>query len=162
MLERLLATERTQVGVIPLDPRRWLEANPAAATSRMWSPLVATHRPTSAPVADLQSRLAAAPREARAGIVLGLVRAHVARVLQLPEAKLDPDAPFTSLGMDSLTGLELRNRLGAELQLQLPATLIFQHTTIGAVAEFALGALLRAAVAFDAGGEATDEEEGTL
>jgi acyl transferase domain-containing protein len=162
-LERLLATDRTQVGVIPLDPRRWVEANPAAATSRMWSALVAAHGPARAQGADLQSRLAAAPPEARAAIVRDIIRAQVARVLQIPEAKLDPDVAFTSLGMDSLTGLELRNRLGAELRLQLPGTLIFQHPTIAAVTDFALGALVRAAVTFDGGGDgAPDEEEGTL
>ena len=161
-LERLLASDRAQVGVIPLDARKWAEANPAVLSSRMWSPLVAGQRAGGAPGSELAARLAAAAPDERRAIVLGVVRAQVARVLQLPEARVDVEVEFASLGMDSLTGLELRNRLGAELHMQLPATLIFQHPTIAAVADFAVVSLARAAIAFEAGGDAGDEEEGTL
>jgi acyl carrier protein len=162
-IERLLAAGRTQVGVIALDATRWRAASPAALASPMWSALVPA---SDAPVTTnaLAAQLAAAPAAARPDLVLAAVRGEVARVLQLAEAALDPDAELMRLGMDSLTGLELRNRLAAALAMPLPATLIFQHRTIRAIADHAVRALARAALAFEitAPIEAADEEEGTL
>src|SRR5205814_537812 len=88
--------------------------------------------------------------EDRMAAIRDVVREQAARVLRIAEAKLDADVSFTRLGMDSLTGLELRNRLGEALQLQLPATLIFQHTTIAAVADYLVDAFLRAKLSFAA------------
>jgi aryl carrier-like protein len=159
-VERLLAAGRTQVGVIALDARQWRAASPTV--SAMWSALIP---PTDEPTNALAGTLAAASPEDRPGLVLAAVRGEVARVLQIAEAALDPDAELMRLGMDSLTGLELRNRLAAVLGMALPATLIFQHRTIRAIADHAVRALLRSALTFEvtrASSADADEEEGTL
>jgi len=48
---------------------------------------------------------------------------------------IDARRPFRDMGVDSLTAVELRNRLAAETGLQLPPTLIFDQPTIDQIAE---------------------------
>ncbi|ONM49975.1 type I polyketide synthase, partial [Nocardia donostiensis] len=62
--------------------------------------------------------------------VLDAVRTEVAFVLghSGPEA-IDPDRSFADLGFDSITALEVRNRLAAVTGLTLPATLVFDYPT---------------------------------
>jgi polyketide synthase 12 len=81
-------------------------------------------------------RLAAAPESERAAIALELVLGHVAGVLRHgADEVIDPQRPFKDLGFDSLSAVELRNRLGQATGLRLPATLIYDYTSPAAVAE---------------------------
>jgi polyketide synthase 1/15 len=62
---------------------------------------------------------------------------HAAAVMGHPAPEeIDPDTAFQNLGFDSLTGVELRNHIKTATGLTLPPTLIFDHPTPTAVADY--------------------------
>ncbi|MEN3615924.1 alpha/beta fold hydrolase, partial [Plantactinospora sp. ZYX-F-223] len=98
------------------------------------------HRPRKAAVTGdgqtLADQLAGLDDGERRERLLRVVRSDVAAVLGHRDAEdVDADAPFGSLGFDSLTAVELRNRLGARTGRVFPATLTFDHPTPAALAE---------------------------
>ncbi|MGW4500212.1 type I polyketide synthase [Micromonospora sp. NPDC004336] len=87
-------------------------------------------------------RLAGTPEAERGRLVEELIKAQVVEVLGYPPATVVPSAQtFTGLGFDSLTAVELRNRLTAATGIRLPASLIFDCPTPAALADFLLADL---------------------
>ncbi|MEV0098954.1 SDR family NAD(P)-dependent oxidoreductase, partial [Nocardia sp. NPDC050789] len=87
-------------------------------------------------VDTLAARLAEAGSDRSADLTLATVRAQVATVLGHDSGdSIDAETPFRELGLDSLGGVELRNRLGKATGLSLPSTLVFDYPTPAAVAK---------------------------
>lgn len=86
---------------------------------------------TEAEPASWNHTLAEVPEEERFAVLTELLRAEVAAVLGFPDsASLPLDKDFTELGFDSLTVLQLRNRIGAVTGLRLSPTTVFDHPTL--------------------------------
>ncbi len=98
----------------------------------------------------LLPRLSQLTESERMQAVLDLVRKEVAAVLRLPGASaIKPEQPYRELGLDSLTAVEIRNRLGGLLGVRLPATLLFDYPSSRALAEHILRGHLRLPTAAD-------------
>ncbi|MGK5728285.1 SDR family NAD(P)-dependent oxidoreductase [Streptomyces sp. URMC 124] len=117
--------------------RRTAHAAPAHA-----APVTAEAGTPQPGAAALPQRLAElSPAESRK-LLLETVCGHVADVLGHARADaVDPERGFGELGVDSLSALELRNRIGADTGLRLSATLTFDYPTPAAIAEHLFGEL---------------------
>jgi NAD(P)-dependent dehydrogenase (short-subunit alcohol dehydrogenase family) len=140
------------LAVTPLDRRALRAQASAGVMPPMLRGLVrAPARPTD-DGASLARRLAGVPEEERGRVVLDLVREHAAAVLDHRSGDaVDPDLAFKDMGLDSLTAVELRNRLAGATGVRLVSTLVFDHPTPAAIAAYIRGQL-------DDGGDALGRE----
>jgi acyl transferase domain-containing protein/NADP-dependent 3-hydroxy acid dehydrogenase YdfG/acyl carrier protein len=100
----------------------------------------ATISPTSG--AALTNRLTGLSDTEQHTALLEFVLGHLATVLgHTSSASIPAERGFLDLGLDSLTAVELRNRLSAATGLRLPTTLIFDHPNASAVAGYLRTAL---------------------
>ena len=85
----------------------------------------------------LAHRLHGLPEPEQQAVLLDLVRSHIATVLGNTTAEaIDPDKAFQELGFDSLTAVEMRNRLKTATGLALSPTLIFDYPTPNGLAKY--------------------------
>ncbi|WP_399142309.1 type I polyketide synthase [Streptomyces sp. NBUA17] len=144
-LGRSLAADETYVAVADVDWRRFHTAFTALRPSPLLREVPEIREITAETTAaegpgsgeeSLAGQLAALSEEERARRLLDLVGAHVAAVLGHARGDVATDRAFQLLGLDSVTGVELRNRLGAATGLTLPATTVFDHPTPVALAHY--------------------------
>ena len=110
----------------PAERRRFAAVPPARETLA-----VAT---TSARVGIAERLAAVVGERQREDAMLDFVRGEVAAVLRTSVDRVEPGKALKALGIDSLTALELRNRLEQATALRLSGTLVFSYPTASAVA----------------------------
>ncbi|MFF4371362.1 type I polyketide synthase [Streptomyces sp. NPDC001594] len=129
--------------------RHWLPGTPAAparGAETAQAPASPPAPAVAAPAHPLRDRLAPLAPAERVRELTELVRAHAAALLEYAGPhRIDPAHSFKSLGLDSLTAVELRGSLAAETGLALPATLLFDHPTSAAVGRHLADELFAAA-----------------
>ncbi|MBP8539202.1 SDR family NAD(P)-dependent oxidoreductase, partial [Streptomyces sp. MK37H] len=147
-LEAALADDETALVIADIDWDRFAHAYTAARPSHLLDEIPEARRAlgavegagagapgggvgTGGTVAALRDRLADAKPEERERRLLEAVRGQVAAVLGHDSAEaVGTRRPFLELGLDSVTAVELRNRLGSVTGLRLPATVIFDFPTV--------------------------------
>ncbi|MBN9792663.1 polyketide synthase [Pseudonocardia sp. TMWB2A] len=139
LFDRALAGDAPTLVPIRLDLAAVRASGEVPALLRELAPRRATVPRTE----GLAGRIAGLPEKERAAAVLDEVRTHVADVLGHGAATaVDAARAFKDLGFDSLTGVELRNRLTASTGVRLPATVVFDHPTPEALAAHLLTELV--------------------
>uniref|UniRef100_UPI0025B13DA2 type I polyketide synthase n=1 Tax=Amycolatopsis solani TaxID=3028615 RepID=UPI0025B13DA2 len=129
-----LATGEPVVVPVQLDLRvRGDHGVPPVLRGLVRAPL----RRTAAVDTSVRGQLSGLAPEERDRVLLTLVRAQAAAVLgHAGPGAVEPGRGFLDLGFDSLTAVELRNRLQAATGARLPAPLVFDHPTATALARF--------------------------
>ncbi|MFD7880733.1 beta-ketoacyl synthase N-terminal-like domain-containing protein, partial [Streptomyces sp. NPDC059766] len=144
LFDAALASDRAAVAPLRLD-LGGLQGTVPPVLRGLRGPVRGTARRAArtAPKGSLGERLAGLPEAEREQVVLDLVRTEVAAVLGHASAQaVQPEHAFQDAGFDSLTSVELRNRLNAATGLRLPATLVFDHPTPVALSRFLLAETL--------------------
>ncbi|MFI7505136.1 SDR family NAD(P)-dependent oxidoreductase, partial [Streptomyces sp. NPDC049687] len=154
LFDAALAGEAPVAVPVRLDLRGLRAADPAMVPPLLRRLVPATRRNAATGTTvdnPLAGRLAGLAEKERAAALLDLVRAQVAEVLGHSSAdSIVPERAFQDFGFDSLTAVELRNRLNTLTGLRLPATLVFDYPTPAALAGF-LGTELGAGAAAETG-----------
>ncbi|MER6694110.1 SDR family NAD(P)-dependent oxidoreductase [Streptomyces minutiscleroticus] len=124
----------------------WPEFADRAALGRPVPQLTELTGGTEAPAAQeaepLARTLLALSADEQHEHLLEVVRQQVVRTLgHREDQRLDSHRTFQSLGVESLTAVELRNRLHRVTGVSLPVTLVFDHPTPAALAAYLRGAL---------------------
>ncbi|MDQ7806827.1 acyltransferase domain-containing protein [Amycolatopsis sp. A133] len=123
----VFSAENVVLGALPQEYVRAPHTGPATRTE---------------PDGGFAAKVAALPAPARAELLLDLVLDHTAQALGLAGAAgIGGDDAFTGLGFESLTAVELRNRLAEATGLKLRTTLAFDYPTPAALAGHLLEAL---------------------
>lgn len=89
--------------------------------------------------ASLRITLDALPPDARVAALAERITVAAAALLTTGGKAISQDRPLNEMGLDSLLSVELRNRLARMTGCSLPATLLFNHPTIAALARHLVG-----------------------
>lgn len=141
LLLELLESGAPQVGVFPVEWRKFLAQYSGRAPR-----LFAHFEQPAIPRENFASEFSSIPLGERTTTLNDRVRQMLATTLAIDSsAYISAHERFFELGMDSLTAMEFRNRLQAELGVTLPSTLAFDYPTLDSLTGY-LKALMPASV----------------
>ena len=142
VMERLMISAPPQVGVLGVNWAKYVERFGGRVPGLFVQVMQEEGRASSAPVrqAEAASPIAqlehALPTE-RWNLLFEYVRAEVLRVLGFDAShEIDPSQGLFGLGMDSLTAVELKNRLQTSVGRPLPSTLLFDYPNVQDLAAY--------------------------
>jgi NAD(P)-dependent dehydrogenase (short-subunit alcohol dehydrogenase family)/acyl carrier protein len=137
---RIMRENPVQATAMTFDVARWVESMPSTAGSTLFKDLLleSADRSRTEPASHadgLRDLLEQTPAGRRRRTVFEtFLQQTVAQVLKLAPSRVDVTKPLRTMGLDSLMGLELRNRLETATGLSIPATLVWNHPTVSQLA----------------------------
>ncbi|MBW4594596.1 MAG: SDR family NAD(P)-dependent oxidoreductase [Brasilonema angustatum HA4187-MV1] len=142
LLEYLCEQPPIQAGAVGINWAQFIAKRGAAPFWENFHQVAVTDRSPTKPV-NWRQQLQQTPQSDRREVLGNCVRTQVAKVLGLnsPES-VDWQKGFFDLGMDSLTSIDLRNRLQTTLDVSLPATLAFDYPTVAALVDYLISEVL--------------------
>ena len=146
-LEWLMSTPCVQIGVMRIH---WSQFLKQLSVSTFFSNVRETSQDSSVVRSEFLQQLEVAPDRERWELLIAHVQWQVAQVLGLnPSQPIDLEQGFFELGMDSLTSVELRNRLQNSLSCSISATLAFNYPTVKELVDYIGKKVLRLELSVD-------------
>jgi len=135
-LDRVMSENRAQVAAVRVD---WSAIRKAAGRT---APMLEFILPPDAEETEaddggvgIGEAIAGAPEEERNGLLVAYLRTQIAKVLGTAPDRLDDDQPLNEVGLDSLMGVELKNRVESDLRIALPVATLLQAPSVSQFAE---------------------------
>ncbi|AOX04134.1 hypothetical protein BJP34_05260 [Moorena producens PAL-8-15-08-1] len=139
-LELLISTEAVEVGVVPINWSQWTARVSNWPFLAQWQEKIKTSEVSKSEFID---QLKTALPSEQKDILTAHVRSQVARVLGISSAQsIGLEQGFFELGMDSLTSVELRNRLQGSLSCSIPSSLAFDYPTVRELVDYLIQQVL--------------------
>jgi acyl transferase domain-containing protein len=146
-MEELLADDAVQVGVLPVNWKKFFARIPPGAEPAWLTDVAAQVRAaeggqSSGPPVLLEKLKEVTPGE-RLEVATTFLQQQAAQVLAMDAGQL-PDArrPLNELGFDSLTGVEFGNRVARATGQHLNPTLLFDYPTLESLAGYIVREML--------------------
>ncbi|MFN6534741.1 MAG: SDR family NAD(P)-dependent oxidoreductase, partial [Nostoc sp. EkiNYC01] len=134
LLKHFLQQRVCQVTVLPINWTQFLQRFPTGQEPAYFSELLEDRQNQPS---QLQQHLKATSVNEWKSLLVAHITDELTSILGLnPSQTLDPLQGFATMGMDSLTAVELRNRLQKTLDKSLPSTLTFNYPNIDALATY--------------------------
>jgi short-subunit dehydrogenase/acyl carrier protein len=131
-LEMLLQQDAPQVAVMPLDWETWQKQYPTFTKAPFLSKIL---QPAAEAAPTARRRLEratwlAAPKSERLPMLQSYLAKQAAVILGFSAGSLDPSQSISTLGLDSLMAVELKNRIEADLAIVIPMVQLLEGPSI--------------------------------
>ncbi len=164
ILEQAFQHSNAQIAVVPINWSQFMQRFPGDTAPSFLTELareagsrLKTEQAAVEQFEFLAQLQTGTPRK-RQELLLAHLVDLVAKVLGLSSShRLEPHQGFFDIGMDSLTSIELRNRLQTSLGRSLPSTLIFDYPTLDALAGYLANEMFSVETCADDNAHATSE-----
>jgi phthiocerol/phenolphthiocerol synthesis type-I polyketide synthase D len=147
-LDLLIPQQMAQIGVIKLDWQLFQQFYPQISNLPLVTHLVTgdgnaeTMAMAAQTESDIIGQILAAESSARLPLLETYLCEQVGGVLRVPASRLDIEQPLTTLGLDSLMAIELKNRIELELKVRIPIVTFLQGPSIAQFAGQVLDQIL--------------------
>ncbi|MFB9909384.1 type I polyketide synthase [Allokutzneria oryzae] len=134
-LQRALDVDETFLVVADITWEKFLDSGAVTATPLLSEVVTVSEEAEDTSAGELRTKLSTVDKVAGLRMLQDVVIAQAGSVLGYEGGSLPASRSFKELGVDSLTAVQLRNRLSDATGLRLPVTLAFDHPNAAALAE---------------------------
>ena len=132
ILEQLVSSAPAQIGVIPLDWDLWHNHHQNIAP---FFEYFTAKKEYLAAEPNLQDQLLAIDESKRKNLVIEQICQYLSQILGIKTTQINLELGFFDLGLDSLTSVELRNKIQSGYDLKLSTTVLFDYGSVSSLAE---------------------------